>query len=375
MMALRGARVAALDRIVGDLLQSPGGPPGACLAISAGGDRFFSAGGLTRVFDETGPVVGDDMHIDTRTDIGSVTKIAATTMALMALVDAGRLDVGERVQEVLPVTAGLPIGEATIADLLQHRAGLWEWWPTYLESASPLEVVAGLPLRYPLGHGRHYSDLGFMLLGAVVATRAGDDLAGAVTRLVLRPVGLKHTSFGAPVPGAPVAVSSWGDSIEREMVRTGVPYPVQADGEAYDGWRQHVLHGEVNDGNAFHSFSSTAGHAGLFSSATDLLTLGEALRSSLIGGGPIRADTTSAFLRTGPEPSQALGFRVWELGAHRAYGHTGFPGVAFAVVPELSVSVALVTNRLHVSGTPIALKPWWLETLSLINEHGAASWR
>ncbi len=375
MMELRGARIAALDRIVSDLLQRPDGPPGVCLAISAGGNRVFSAGGRTRVVDETGPVAGEDMDLETRTDIGSVTKIAATTMALMALVDAGELDVRARVRQLLSWSAGRPIGEATITDLLQHRAGLWEWWPTYLEPGDPLEVVSGLPLRYPIGHGRHYSDLGFILLGAVLETATGQDLARAVTRLVLQPVGLEHTAYGTPVPGAPVAASSRGDSIEREMVRTGVPYPVRVDADAYDGWRERVLLGEVNDGNAYHSFGSTAGHAGLFSSAADLLTLGEAVGASLVGGGPISPETAAAFLKTGPDPCQALGFRVWELGTTQAFGHTGFPGVAFAVLPEFSVSAVLVTNRLHVAVTPIAVEPWWLETLSMIAEHGAAPWR
>ena len=85
-----------------------------------------------------------------------------------------------------------------------------------------------------------------------------------------------------PVYGAPVAASSTGDRIERRMIETGDPYPVIGDAGRFSGWRQHVLVGEVNDGNAFHALDSIAGHAGLFSSATDLLRFGDADPSPLI---------------------------------------------------------------------------------------------
>ena len=62
--------------------------------------------------------------------------------------------------------------------------------------------------------------------------------------------------------------------------------------------------------------------------------------------------TRQRFLRAGPDPSQGLGFRRWEGEGGDAWGHSGFPGVIAAVIPELGASVALVTNRLHVSGEP-----------------------
>jgi CubicO group peptidase (beta-lactamase class C family) len=299
------------------------------------------------------------MTIETRTDVGSVTKVVATTTALMALVDAGELDIDRPVGAVLPWTQHRPVGAATIADLLAHRAGLWEWWPLYLASAdreSALDAVTRLPLRYPPGQARHYSDLGFQLLGAVAAHVGGADLAAIVDALVLEPLGLGATAYGRPAPGAAVAASSRGDEIERRMIASGEPYPVVVDAGGFDRWRDHVLVGEVNDGNAFHAFGGVAGHAGLFSTARDLLRFGDGLLSALDGGDWVRAETIRRFCQPGADVTQALGLRRWTSEVDgcgvTAVGHTGFPGVAMAVLADHGATMALVTNRLHVTGTP-----------------------
>ena len=101
-------------------------------------------------------------------DIGSVTKVVATAPLCM------RLDLDAPVSRWLPRTPG------SVHDLLEHQAGLWEWWPLYLSGGtdpqSSLAVLSELPSRYPVGSGRHYSDLGFMLLGAIVELEYGERL-------------------------------------------------------------------------------------------------------------------------------------------------------------------------------------------------------
>lgn len=347
-------------------------PPGGCLAVADSTGRLSDCAGPAQAFDDAGPLAAPPpMAIDTAVDLGSVTKVLATTSALMALVDAREVDLADRLHDVLPVTAGHPVGAATLADLLEHRAGLWEWWPLYLSARTPaaaLDVLLGLPLRYRPGAARHYSDLGFVLLGAVVAAAAGRPLDEAVTRLVVGPYGLSATRYATPAPGRTVAASSRGDAIEREMVRSGHPYPVTGDAEAFPGWRGHVLVGEVNDGNAFHACGGVSGHAGLFSTVEDLLTAGSVWLASLAGQGPLAAGTVRRFLQPRADPGQALGFRRWRSSVDGCtvdvLGHTGFPGVAVGVVPAHAATVVLATNRLHVDGAPRGTEEMWLTALA-----------
>ncbi len=298
------------------------------------------------------------MSADVRTDAGSVTKILATTAALMALADAGELTVDDPAARYLPVLRGHP---ATVADLLEHRAGLWEWWPLYLTATGPdaVELIGRLPLRYPPGAARHYSDLGLILLGDLVERVTGQALEDAVATLALRPFGLTATSFRTPGPGAPVAASSDGDRIERTMIATGVPYPVTGDPDGFARWRSHVLVGEVNDGNAFHAFGGAAGHAGLFTTAADLIRFARGMRRSLAGDGPVSAPTARRFVTPGADPVQALGFRRWGNIA----GHTGFPGVAVGFDLDRDLAVVMITNRLHADGPPAATEQMWATVL------------
>jgi CubicO group peptidase (beta-lactamase class C family) len=355
-------------------------PPGACLALATPRRRCYAVHGFSQSFDTHGPLAAPvPMRLETRTDIGSVTKILATTTALMTLVDRGRLSLDARLDDVIGRLRGRAIGAVTPQELLEHRAGLWEWWPLYLVGdRDPLDVIMDLTPRYPRGAGRHYSDLGFQLLGAVVAEVAGLPLPDAVQRLVFEPWQLTDTRFARPAPGAEVAASSRGDAIERRMVDTGVPYPVTADASGF-AWRSHVLLGEVNDGNAFHAFGGAAGHAGVFSTVPDLIRAGETLLACLDDCGPVSAATTRHFVSAGVDPTQALGFRRWTSTVDgcqaEAIGHCGFPGVGLAVLPRHQASVALASNRLHVAGDPAPLEPMFLAALDAAHRELHASTR
>jgi CubicO group peptidase (beta-lactamase class C family) len=375
-----------LERAVARIATGVAAPPGVCLAVSRAGRIEYAARGVAQAFDDAGPLSASARVTPrTRADIGSVTKIVATTATVIALVDGGELTLERRLSELLPWTATTPCAGATIAQLLSHRAGLWEWWPLYLSvSASDpeaaLRAAAALPLRYAPEHGRHYSDLGFMLLGAAVAAVGGREAISEVAcELVLAPLGLTSTAYTHPVPGDLVMASSNGDAIERRMIATGEPYPVDGDGERFARWREHVLVGEINDGNAFHAFGGAAGHAGLFSTAEDLLRFGDALLTALdddgdgerTGARPLaRASVLRRFLTAGADPGQGLGLRCWRLDDEdTAWGHTGFPGVAVAILPARGASVALVTNRLHVHETPAATEPLWELALRAAHDH------
>jgi CubicO group peptidase (beta-lactamase class C family) len=359
-----GSLATAVTDLLGVSSDGSTAPPGALVAVSEGERIRYAAGGFPR-HGAAGPPV--EMSWATRTDAGSVSKIIGTTAALMALVDAGEVALDAPVARHLPELDR----HSTVRDMLEHRAGLREWWPLYLNGARADEAIslaAQMPLRYRPGEGRHYSDLGFILLGELVA-RVGGGLAAAVDELVLRPFELTETRYATPVPGGPVAASSNGDTIEQGMIASGVPYPVDGAVTDFDGWRDHVLVGEVNDGNAFHAFGGVAGHAGLFTTAADLLRFATGLLRCLDGAGPIRRDTTAGFLTAGADPGQALGLRVWDVPSGRAVGHTGFPGVAVAVLPEHRAAVAMITNRLHANGPLRATEQMWLRVLAAAEAH------
>jgi len=277
-----------------------------------------------------------------RFDIASCTKAVATTASVMALVTAGEL----RVDDPLSVYLPSPHPDITLRHLLTHTAGLVEWQPLYLASRTREEAVAvaaSLPLRYPVGEGRHYSDLGLIIAGGVVERVTGERLDGAVHRLVTEPLGMTSTGYGPVEPAAAVAYGH-GDDIERAMIRDGEPYPVTLDQTVPPRFRKDWVRGEVSDGNAFHAMHVISGHAGLFSTLDDLTRFGTAL----LDESPVWSRTVlDAFLTPGAD-GQAVGFWWQPAASGPAYGHPGFTGARFLVDPAARSVAVLLSNRLHV---------------------------
>lgn len=295
-------------------------------------------------------VVGDAIHTpqeravpatDTLFDLASVTKVMGTTAALMALCTAGMCDV----DDPLARYDESPHPHITLRQLLTHRSGLAEWQPLYLASGdrtSTVHLVSTMPLRYRPGAERHYSDLGMILLGSVVEQVCGMSLSSAVADLVTGPLSLDHTMFG-PVAPERAAAGSDGDGIEREMIRTGEPYPVSLVATREVPWRSGTIRGQVNDGNAFHAMQGVSGHAGLFSTLKDLVPFGLAL---LTETALASADVLSSFLTPGAD-NQALGFWCRDLVDGPAFWHSGFTGTRLLVSPSQRLVAVLLTNRLH----------------------------
>lgn len=294
-------------------------------------------------------------------DIASCTKAVATTASVMALVTRGELSVDDPLHRYLPS----PDERITLRHLLTHRAGLVEWQPLYIGSGSRDEAVAlaaRLPLRYPVGEGRHYSDHGLILTGAVVERVTGMRLDEAVAQLVTGPLGMTSTRYG-PVPPEQAVAYGHGDDIEQAMLRDGEPYPVTLDRTHTVDFRHGWVRGEVSDGNAFHAMRGISGHAGLFSTLDDLTRFGSALLDeSTVWSRPV----LEAFLRPGPD-EQALGFWWLPAAGGPAYGHPGFTGARFLVDPAARSVAVLLSNRLHVMApserVPPDIGPLWLDYL------------
>lgn len=294
------------------------------------------------------------MTTDTRFDLASVTKVMATTFAVMLLANDGALDIEAPVSTYLPDFRGGGKDSVTLRHLLTHRSGLFQWQPTYYHATTPDEAYAyvrDLPLAWGVGEGRHYSDLGFMLLGRIAEAVSGATLDAFLRGRLWEPLGLSSTGFG-PLDdaGGSIAATSHGNPFEHRMVHdTAFGYRYAGDPDAWDGWRRYTLLGEVNDGNAHHAFRGRAGHAGLFSTAGDLSVLLRLLLDGGEAGGRryLAEETVRAFLTTTGD-GQALGWQVPSWAPEASFAHTGFTGTFVLGVPSRGLAVVLLTNRQNV---------------------------
>ncbi len=291
-------------------------------------------------------------------DLASVTKVMATTMAVMLLVERGKLDLDAPVSTYLPDFVAEQRSEITPRHLLTHRSGLAQWVPVYYhadDSDDAYRYLRGLPLSWSVGESRHYSDLGFMLLGRIVETVGGATLDAFLERELYRPLGLTDTGFrpldsaepASRTDAASFAATSHGNPFERRMVHDSTfGYRIVGDPDRWNGWRRHTLSGEVNDGNAHHAFRGVAGHAGLFSTAHELATLLDVmLRPERAAGGPLISETTVSSFLASTGDDQALGWQLPPFAPPGAFGHTGFTGTFVLGVPDLGVALVLLTNR------------------------------
>lgn len=331
--------------------------PGAVFAVSQDGivlhERAFGFAQLTA----TGPAgprrlsSPPPMTPATLFDLASVTKVMATTMAVMRLVDGGRLDVDARVSRYLPDFTGVRRDSITIRHLLSHSAGLVQWQPLYYHASTTAQTYAAIrdmPLEWGVGEGRHYSDLGFMLLGAIVERVSGEPLDVFMEREFYGPMGLRHTAFSPRARGfTRFAATEHGNAYEHHMVFDSTfGYRYRGDPAAWNGWRRHVLDGEVDDGNAYYANGGVAGHAGLFSTASDVRMLMDLLAAggSHDGRRYLSEQVIRRFFTLDPYGSYLGWMRPAETPAG-SFSHTGFTGTYVLGVPELRLSVVLFTNR------------------------------
>ncbi|ADD43175.1 GNAT family N-acetyltransferase [Stackebrandtia nassauensis] len=357
-------RSSALRRTASDIVASgPDAPAGVSIGLRTAGGEFTAVTGNRSLGDTAEP-----MTLSTHHDLASITKILATTTALIALVSAAHVHLDDPVARYLPGFTGDGKETVTIRQLLTHRGGLWEWQPLYLNGRTgetAIRYVEQLPLRYRPDTARHYSDLGFILLGRVIAAITGVRLDEAVKHLVTKPLGLDATGYRtATSPAiADIAVSAPGDVTEQRMVATGVPYPVLESDARFGGWRSRPIAGEVNDGNAFHAFGGVSGHAGLFSTLGDLLDYAWALAHYRDHDSLWNPRVVETFLTDGPDAEQALGFRRYRFTADgkttTMYGHPGFVGCVVGFSPDAGVALALCSNRLARTDNPVPNDELW----------------
>jgi CubicO group peptidase (beta-lactamase class C family) len=347
------ARLAAADSII-DQWVSAEKIPGAVFLVSRDGQVVHErAFGYAQLYDYEMHRLADPPAMDTSTmfDLASVTKVMATTFAVMMLVDEGKVQLDAPVHTYLPDFRGVHRDSITVRHLLQHAAGLVRWQPLYYQASNEAEcyrAIRDMPLQWGVGEERQYSDLGFMLLGYIVERVAGEPLNDYLQKKLYEPLGLTRTTFNPKKHGfTHFAATEQGNGYEHHMVYDDdFGYRYDGDPASWDGWRRYVLVGEVNDGNSWYANGGMAGHAGLFSTASDLRVLLDMLNARGEYGGRryISASVIDHFL-TEDRFHNYLGWQKPRGLPYGSYFHNGFTGTYVLGVPSEKLSIVLLTNR------------------------------
>ncbi len=331
-----------------------GATPGVALAVARKGYLVRLKGYGTLDWDESSAKVG----VNSIYDLASLTKVIGTTTAAMVLIDEGRLSLNDLVLKHLPWWAeqGSSKAKVTIGQLLLHRAGLPPFRRFYHEmegEAAYKDAISALELDYEPGSATVYSDIGLMALAFVVEELSGRPFEDFLRQNIWDKLGMNDTGFNP------------SEDLRGRIAPTEI-----------DTVFRHVhVHGEVHDENAY-ALGGVAGHAGLFSTISDLSLFGQMLLNGGLLHGCLSVDGTDGEIcvpgmdesvrivsersadlftrRFDDSASRALG---WDTPSGRssagnyftseAFGHTGYTGTSIWLDPGLDLFVVLLTNRVN----------------------------
>ncbi|MEQ1843146.1 MAG: serine hydrolase domain-containing protein, partial [Verrucomicrobiales bacterium] len=347
---MRKDKLTEIDAAIGEAIKKAE-IPGAVLWFESAGEVYLKAYGNRLV--SPGSEV---MTTDTLFDVASLTKVMATTPAILRLIEEGKISLDDPISKHLPefLTGGVrpevedPMVTAedrksiTIRHLITHQSGLppgiflseADFWGR----AEGVRRAATVGLIERPGSRFRYSDVNFILLGEIVRRVSGQGLDQYVQEHFYTPLGMTETGF---LP----------DASSRSRI---------APTTVIEGYG--LLRGQVHDPTA-RRMEGVAGHAGLFSSAQDVATFVRLfLKKGIVEGNAVlepesikRATTNQLPVSLGVE----RGFG-WDIGSSFAsqrgekfpksgYGHTGWTGTSIWVDPASESFVILLANRNHPS--------------------------
>ncbi|HEY3744483.1 MAG TPA: exo-beta-N-acetylmuramidase NamZ domain-containing protein [Bryobacteraceae bacterium] len=307
--------------------------PGAVVCIGHAGHVVYQkAYGSKSLIPTKSPMLEDTIF-----DAASLTKVIATTSAMMKLVEDGEVGLSDPVTKYLPEFQGGK-SRVTVRDLMVHFSGLrpdidlipkWSGYETGIHMALTDKSTG------PPGGKFVYSDIDFELLGEIVRRVAHEPLDQYVNHLLFEPLGMTDSGFNPP--------ASKRHRIAATEVEDGVPFV-----------------GVVHDPTARY-MGGVAGHAGVFTTAHDLslfaemmLNYGELNGKRLFAAATVRKFTTS----NSPSHQPILRGLGWDIDSPfsgnrgelfpiGSYGHTGFTGTSIWLDPRSHSYVILLTNSVH----------------------------
>jgi uncharacterized protein YbbC (DUF1343 family)/CubicO group peptidase (beta-lactamase class C family) len=326
-------RLSAVDSIIQQAIADHN-IPGAVLVVGHDGKIIYRKAYGARSLEPRREL----MTVDTIFDMASLTKVVATTTAVMQLVELGKVRLNDPVTKYLPDFAQNGKEDITIRQLLTHYSGLApdiELTPAFDSKEAAFRLAfSEAPTQAP-GSGFIYSDTNFIMLGALVEKMSGETLDVYTAKRVFQPLKMTHTRFLPP--------AAWKPKIA----------PTEYDEH------EHMLRGVVHDPRA-QRMGGVAGHAGLFSTGDDLAKFAQAL---LNGGDGILSSLAVTKMTQPEQPPSAPVLRGfgWDIdspfSSNRgdflpvgSYGHTGFTGTSMWIDPTTNSYIILLTNSVHPRG-------------------------
>lgn len=310
--------------------------PGGTVTILKDGVIAYQKGYGYYTYDKLNPVDATDIY-----DLASLTKVVATTTAIMRLVDDGKIALEDHVSKYIPEFNQGEKRRITIQNLLSHNSGLPPF-RVYVDSLQErrqlVQAVRREPLIYEPGTEYQYSDLGFILLAEIVEEVSGKRIDRFIREEMFYTMGMNSTFFN------PMAKGKW--------ISDRIP-PTEID----TVFRQDTVQAKVHDERAYY-MDGVAGHAGLFSNGTDLAVYAQLLLNGGTYGGRryLNEDVIQTF--TTPHSStsnRGLGFdrkspdfsTAGTLTSDQTFGHTGFTGTSIWIDPTRDLAIIILTNRVH----------------------------
>ena len=326
---------------------------------------MVGTGATPALADALGHAVRSESHqypatLETIYDLASMTKPLVTGLLCARRIERGEIELDASVSSVLPEFERADKRAITLRQLLTHTSGLPAWRPYYIttggDKTRTLQIIADEPLEAAPGTRVRYSDLGFITLGFLLEKITGAPLIEIARREIFEPLKLKRTFL---VPDSTLreeaAACETGNLYERQMceeMKATIP----------DNWREHLIWGEVHDGNA-HFLGGAAGHAGLFYTARECLRIATQF---LPRHTELLKPKTCALFRTnmtpGLEEARSLAWQLAQTPASAAgpslspdsFGHLGFTGTSCWIDAEHERTFILLTNRTHARQLPFA---------------------
>jgi CubicO group peptidase (beta-lactamase class C family) len=276
------------------------------------------------------------MTVDTVFDLASLTKVIATTPAILKLAEGGKVSLVDPVKKWFPEFEGKGKDDLLVMHLLTHTSG-FDDFALVSEKAlqSAVEGAAGQTLKGEVGNRFHYADINFILLGEMVRRVSGEALNDYTARTFYQPLGMKATGFLPSIELKSRAATTVGDG------------PLQFIGDPQDYLARQM--------------GGVAGHAGLFSSSADLavfcrmmLSGGRSAGMEIMAARTVNQMTAPYFSRNG-KVARGLG---WDIASpysaprggffsRSSFGHTGYSGTSIWLDPEADLFVIVLTTRLE----------------------------
>jgi CubicO group peptidase (beta-lactamase class C family) len=350
--AVAQGQFAAIAGIVNDAVTAKQ-LPGAVVIVGHNGRVVYRRAFGMRSLEP----VREKMTVKTIFDMASLTKALMTATAVMQLSEQGKISVDDRVAKYLPEFAANGKGDITIRELLTHYSGLppdLSLSDPWMGRAAAYEQAWAIAPSHALGERFEYSDINFIVLGALVERVAGLSLEDYAVRNIIRPLGLKHTLYLPPkLWVSKIAPTQW----EHSEFASGIPGSKSLPGDV-------MLRGTVHDPTA-RRMGGVAGHAGLFSSGDDMAVFAQSLLDRLAGR-PSKFPLGRAVLEQMVMPQQPAGGKAvrgfgWDINSPYSgnrgsvfpvggFGHTGFTGTSIWIDPGSETYVIVLANAVHPDG-------------------------